>query len=323
MAEIRWWLSLRRFLLISYALGAALLLCAYYPAHNIPPLAVVLSALGGTLISVGTVRGLFEAIAREDLASTFSILADQSETGIKRVVFPAQGFDWLTEIKATRSVTIFGLRLSFAENQYYLAEFERILTQGGTVRLIMSDPRSPSMLMRYLEEPHSHPWGTDPDGWNHGLENLSDLASKLWAWREFLRNEGKDVSRLSISLFPGYPAGAYYAFDGKFYTYSYPYKIRGHSGPLYLFSPDSKVGKFYGRCLQSVVDASIPIEFAIEEILDISRRGGFADSNCLSRKPAVLVGEMFTRPRQGDPASHRQASLRVARTTAGHQRARK
>jgi hypothetical protein len=276
------------------------------------------------LISVGTVRGLFEAIAREDLASTFTILGDQSETGIKRVILPVQGFDWLAEIRATRSVTIFGLRLNFAENQYYLAEFERMLAQGGSVKLIMSDPRSPSMFMRYLEEPHSHPWGTDPDGWNHGLENLSDLASKLWAWRELLQNEGKDVSRLSISLFPGYPAAAYYVFDGKFYTYSYPYKTRGHSGPLYLFSSNSKVGKFYSQCLQSVINASVPLESAIEEILDISRRGGFSDSNCLSRQPmAALVEEVFTRPRQGNLVSHRQASLRVARTTAGHQRARK
>ncbi|MEU0577731.1 hypothetical protein ABZ465_10590 [Streptomyces griseoincarnatus] len=299
MSEIRWWLSLRRFLVISYALGATLLLCAYYPAHNVAPLAALLSALGGTLISVGTVRGLFEAIAREDLAATFTILGDQSTTGVKRIIFPVQGFDWLDEIRTSRNVTIYGLRLSFAENRYYLAEFEHILDTGGTVNLIMSDPRSPSTLMRYLEEPHSHPWGTDPHGWNNGLENLSDLASKLWAWQESLKARGKDMTRLSISLFPGFPTIAYYLFDEKIYTYGYPYGVRGHNGPLFVFSSTSKVGQFYTQCLQSIISASTPLESSIAEILDITRSGGFSDAKCLSGTPAVEFGETFSRLRQG------------------------
>jgi len=222
------------------------------------------------------------------------LLSDRARTGIERVIPQFVNFNWLPDLEEATNVTIAKLKLNFTENPSYYAALETILSKRGSVTLVMSDPRSPAMWLRYMEEPHLSPPSTPPTEttWARGLEDLAIVLYRLLIWRERLVQKGRDVSRLSLKVFPHYPTHAFYKFDDRLYVFHYPYLERGFHTPTLLFTdPTTPVYQFLDRCLHSVVNSSFPLEDEIDDIWQKYQAGSLSDERVSKSRVAVVSVE--------------------------------
>lgn len=247
-------------------------------------------------------RTLLEELKASSIAALYSegILLDKTKTGIERVIPQTVHFNWLSEIEVATHVTIAKLKLNFTHDPLYYRAFEKILEKGGTVTIILADPRSPAMWLRYMEEPNPLWCPRAPSletGWIRGLEELAEEAYRLWQWKQRLAQEGRDISRLLIAVFPHYPTHAFYKFDHRLYVYHYPYLERGFHAPAFLFTnPSTETHQFLTRCLESVIRASIPLENAIDDIWRQYQEGLFSDLQVSKAKIIIK--------REANDASH-------------------
>jgi hypothetical protein len=244
-------------------------------------------------------KALLEELKASNIAALYSegILADRAKTGIERVISQTVHFDWLSEIQGATNVAIVKLKLNFTHDPEYYAAFVKILDKGGSVTIVLSDPRSPAMWLRYKEEPNPL-WApgisTQETAWIRGLEELAEEAYRLSQWKSRLIKEGKDVSKLVIKVFPHYPTHAFYKFDNKIYVYHYPYLERGFHAPAFLFSnPATDTHRFLIRCINSIIDNSLPLETEIEDIWGRYQRGAFSDQEVA--KAEILVSNRASR----------------------------
>src|SRR6185503_15363235 len=165
--------------------------------------------------------------------------------------------------------------------RYYEA-FERILSKGGSVTLVMADPRSPAMWLRYREEPNPL-WpapnpSADATAWLKGLEELAGEAKRLDDWRIDLRRRGVNTAKLRIRVFPHYPSHAFYIFDDRIFLYTYPYGERGFHSPAYLYTnPNTPTHKFLLRCAADIVTASTPLDSVAGDIWRRYQSGDLTD----------------------------------------------
>lgn len=149
--------------------------------------------------------------------------------------------------------------------------------------LVMADPRSSAMWVRYREEPN--PLWSTPDksaqmtAWTGGLEELAGQAKKLSTWESNLRSRGIDTRKLRILVSPCYPSHAFYVFDNRIYVYSYPYGERGFHGPAYLYTnPKTDTHSFLSRCANNIVTAATPLNQAIADIWKTYESGDLSDA---------------------------------------------
>ncbi len=243
-------------------------------------------------------KKLLEELKASNIAALYNegILSDRAKTGIERVIPQTVHFDWLTEIQGATNVTIAKLKLNFTHDPSYYAAFEKVLEKSGSVTIVLSDPRSPAMWLRYREEPNPL-WTPDiptaETAWIRGLEELSEEAYRLSQWKSRLTKDGKDVSKLVIRIFPHYPTHAFYRFDNKIYVYHYPYLERGFHAPTFLFSNSATdTHHFLARCINSIVNNSLPLDAEIEDIWRRYQSGGFSDQE-------VAKAEILYRKRKG------------------------
>ena len=227
-------------------------------------------------------RNTVDQLRASNVTALYSegLLSDRMRTGIERVIARTVDFDWLPEILNARNVTIAKLKLNFTENTSYYRAFEGVLDKDGSVTIVMADPRSPAMWLRYMEEPSGASVETQSfeTVWVKGLEELAAELSRLNAWRERLLQEGRDVKRLSIRVCAHYPTHAFYRFDNRLYVYHYPYLERGYEAPAFLFTnPNTDTHKFLSRCIASVVGSSLPLENEIDDIQQKYRDGLLSD----------------------------------------------
>ncbi len=208
-----------------------------------------------------------------------ALLTDSLQTGIERVLPQTAGYDWIREIKPARDITIAKLRLNITESQQYFSALEQVLISGGSVSLVMADPRSPAMWLRYMDEPHKASGrGGSETAWISGLQKLAEELLQLAAWRERLLQAGSDPTRLYLGVFAHYPTHAFYKFDDRLYVYHYPYMQRGFHGPAFLFTDkETEVHRYLTRCLISVVHESTPIDIVVEDVADKYKKGQFSD----------------------------------------------
>lgn len=228
-------------------------------------------------------RDLLEELKAKNIAALYSegILLDKAQTGIERIIPQTVHFDWLSEIQVASNVTITKLKLNFTSDPAYYAAFESILKKGGVVTIVLSDPRSPAMWLRYREEPHPL-WtpgiATQETAWIRGLEELSEEVYRLSQWKQRLIKEKLNVDRLIIKVFPHYPTHAFYKFDNKIYVYHYPYLERGFHAPTFLFTdPTTDTHHFLTRCINSINNSAIPLEDAVDGIWKQYQNGAFSD----------------------------------------------
>src|SRR3972149_11717499 len=142
------------------------------------------------------------------LLNSEGILADRAKTGIERVRTQNVHYDWLSEIRKATNVTIAKLELNFTDNPEYYAAFEQILAKGGSVTIVLADPRSPAMWLRYMEEAKadgSSVGKEEETEWIRGLEDLAEETYRLFQWRLRLVKQGQDVGKPSLRGFPNYP----------------------------------------------------------------------------------------------------------------------
>ena len=219
------------------------------------------------------------------------LLDDSQKTGLSRIFPQTVNHNWIPAIGSARQVSIAKLKLNFTEDPEYFFAFEEVLARGGSVSIVLSDPRSPAMWLRYLEEPRGK---TDQvaseTAWILGLEELAVEISRLNNWRKRMLHEGVDAQQLYVGLFPHYPTHAFYRFDDDLYVFHYPYMARGFHAPAFLFNdPTTQTHSFLLRCNASVIDASI--ELNDEVAADVSaRHGSGALSDLIVDKSEVRVG---------------------------------
>lgn len=229
------------------------------------------------------------------LLNSEGILADRSSTGIERVLNQNVHYDWLSEIRKATNVTIAKLELNFTDNPEYYSAFEQILAKGGSVTIVLSDPRSAAMWLRYMEESKAE---TASDGkeeetaWIRGLEGLAEEVYRLFQWRVRLVKQGQDISKLSLRVFPHYPTQAFYKFDGALYVYNYPYLRRGFHAPAFLFdNPETPTYKFLKGCLEEVLAASSPLDGAFSDIWKQYQNGQLSDQAVSASHIAITKNE--------------------------------
>jgi hypothetical protein len=187
--------------------------------------------------------------------------------------------DWLPDIRGALRVTIAKLKLNFTEDPDYFIAFEDVLRRGGYVTIVMSDPRSPAMWLRYKDEPHSVAAQSET-AWALGLEEIAAEVERLQAWQERLVSRGIKTDKLRIALFPHYPTHAFYRFDDKLYVFHYPYMARGFHAPAFLFAnPGAAPHRFLLNCLDNVIDAAIPLTAKIaDDVSGRSKHGLMSDA---------------------------------------------
>ena len=211
-----------------------------------------------------------------DLIQDQHLLLDKANTGISRVYNAAVGVDWLSQAGAARrKVTIIGMRLGFTDNPAFYTQFERLLMDGGSVTLVLSDPRAVAMWLRYKEEPDP---GKHPDAWTDGLVNLASNIRLLHTWLIGLKGRKFDTSRLRVRVFQHYPSQAFFQFDDSIYEYNYPYGQRGIHAPMFLFDkPGTGPHTFLLHCIDSIVESSVDLEDVFDDIMRWREQGRFDD----------------------------------------------
>lgn len=232
-------------------------------------------------------------VKSSDLFQDQQLLLDQMSTGIRRVYSAAVGVDWLPPLSATRlHVTIISMRLGFTDNPNFYTQFERILADGGSVTLVLSDPRAVAMWLRYKEEPDP---AKNPDAWTDGLVNLASNARLLHAWQRRLKDQKVDTSRLRIRAFQHYPSQAYCQFDDSIYVYNFPYGQRGIHSPMFVFDrPGTASHTFLLRCIDSIVESSVDLEDVFDDIMRWREQGEFDDFKV--RRTEIVLQEQPSNP---------------------------
>ncbi|HEU4437541.1 MAG TPA: hypothetical protein VFR89_08750, partial [candidate division Zixibacteria bacterium] len=222
------------------------------------------------------------------------------KTGIERVLAQNVHYDWLTEIRKSTNVTIAKLELNFTDNPEYYSAFEMILAKGGSVTLVLADPRSPAMWLRYMEESKADITSNGKEeetAWIRGLEGLAEETYRLFQWRMRLIKQGQDVSKLSIRVFPGYPTQAFYKFDASLYVHDYPYLRRGFNSPAFRFEkPETPTYKFLKGCLDEVVAASVSLENAYSDIWKQYKAGQLSDQAVTGARLVINKPEGLSKP---------------------------
>ncbi len=242
------------------------------------------------------------------LLNSEGILADRAKTGIERVLAQNVHYDWLSEIRKSTNVTIAKLELNFTDNPEYYSAFEMILAKGGSVTLVLADPRSPAMWLRYMEESKADDATSngkeEETAWIRGLEDLAEETYRLFQWRVRLLKQGQDVSKLSIRVFPGYPTQAFYKFDAALYVHDYPYLRRGFHSPAFQFNnPETPAYRFLKGCLDEVVSASVPLEAAYADIWKQYKAGQLSDQTVSGSRIAIDKPEGLQKPPSEQPLS--------------------
>lgn len=239
--------------------------------------------------AVGALRQAMKTLPRQIV----DILADESparelrEMGLDQVLLQTVHYNWIEDIRRSHEVTIAKLKLNFTEDPDYLAAFESVLRRGGKVRLILSDPRSPALWLRHMEEPRTT--RNSETAWTTGPGVLAAEVAQLNAWRSRLGDYVFNGS-LYIGLSQNYPSQAFYCFDDRVYCFSYPYMVRGFHSPAFIFKDqDSPLVRFMRDCCELVVADSI--ELTDEIASDVMRKynAGKLSAAAVSRSELKIV----------------------------------
>jgi hypothetical protein len=195
---------------------------------------------------------------------------------VTRILSQTVNYNWIPEIKAARNVSIAKLKLNFTEDPEYFLAFEDVLSSGGRVSIVLSDPRSPAMWLRYMEEPrHGSIDLAGETAWVMGLEELAAEIGRLNAWQSRVLGGAIRADQLYIGLFPHYPTHAFYKFDDRLFVFHYPYLARGFHAPAFLFEvPETQVHRFLTRCHNSVVRDSIALDDGVAADVAAQYRNG-------------------------------------------------
>jgi hypothetical protein len=226
-----------------------------------------------SILSVSALRDRFTLEHREKAVSELvkisstnlqsnQLLSDIVHTGLSRVFPHAVDFNWLPYIHKAKQVTVVSIKhLRFLWTGGYIEALEALLKRGGTVTLVMADPRSPALWLRFQEE--RTPFRSRAGD----AEDLARFSIKLSEWRQHLIQEGLDTSRLSLKVFQNYPTQAFYKFDDSIFIYNYHYREAGYDAPMFLFTdPTTSVHEFLNRCIKSLITNSLPLEDVINDI---------------------------------------------------------
>ena len=175
--------------------------------------------------------------------------------------------------------------------------------------LVLADPRSPAMWLRYMEESKADATSNGKEeetAWIRGLEDLAEESYRLFQWRVRLLKQGQDVSKLSIRVFPHYPTHAFYKFDGALYVHHYPFLRRGFHAPAFQFNnPETPTYKFLKGCLDEVVAASVPLENAYSDIWKQYKAGELSDQAVAGARIAINKPEGVQKPPAEIPLSNK------------------
>jgi len=238
-------------------------------------------------------RKTLDELKNSNIATLFSegILLDRAQTGIERVISQTVHYDWLSEIVLSTNVTIAKLKLNFTNDPAYYDAFEKILEKGGSVTIVLADPRSVAVWLRYKEEPNPN-WTpkspTQETAWIRGMEELAEESYRLIQWKNKLSDEKKIINKLVIKIFPHYPTHAFYKFDNKLFVYHYPFMERGFHAPAFLFTnPNTVTYQFLLRCLNSIITAAIPLEEEYNDIWNQCQSGLLSDKEVANAKIIV------------------------------------
>ena len=204
------------------------------------------------------------------------LLSDGISTGISRVFPRAHYFNWIPYINEAKHVTIVSIKHAYFLWGTYTEALEALLERGGTVTLVIGDPRSSRLWLRYQEERtdlYSSP------GWD---EDLAKISRRLYEWRQSMSHKGHEFSRLLIKVFHNYPTGAFFKFDDRIFTYHYYYLQQGYDAPMFLFSdPKTSIYQFLNQCIESLVSSSVLLGDVIDDIWEKYEDRYFSDENIL------------------------------------------
>lgn len=215
------------------------------------------------------------------LTETSPLVADMQGTGLRRITSsaavwsPPEGF---------RDFAAVGMRIRFLQEKAFLDRLEGALRRGGTVTLVMADPRSPQVWARYRDEPLPAPYGRETVGEANQMANLANLLCIAHGWAGGLKPALR--KRLTLKVFQHYPVAAYYKVDDEVCTYHYPYRTRGLDGPVYHHGTDSKLGKHLVSCLEKVVDQALVFDETQFEDLKEWQAGGRLNDNMILKLPS-------------------------------------
>jgi hypothetical protein len=256
-------------------------------------LGAVLATLARSRFAVLQLNDATESLPRKVLELTNTqVLVDAKRLGLSRILTHTVNYDWDSKIKGSRDVVMVRMRLNLAERVQLLRAFEDVLDRNGSVTIVIPDPRSPAMWLRYMEEPkmHDDTVGTEV-AWTRGLEELALEVSRLDRWLRSLSRSNKNIARLQIKLISAYPVQAFLKFDKAIYTYPYPYLHRGYHGPAFSFEDDtSPTYAFMQSCIRSLVNSGVLLdEIAVRDIVGKYKLGLFADR--VVEKSAIVVAK--------------------------------
>ncbi len=211
--------------------------------------AAVIAIVGYLVLSLQNVE---TALSKQSLGQRASavVLSDAERVGLKGVTVHLGLWSPPAPHKEFAAV---GMRIRFVQDEAFLAQLESVLRLGGTVTLVMADPRSQQVWARYRDEPLPLPYGREAVGEANQMSNLANLLCIAYGWRDRLTSKGVDVSRLFLGMFQHYPQAAYYVVDGDLFTYHYPYRSRGLDGPVYRYSAFGTTGQHLRECLKKVL----------------------------------------------------------------------
>lgn len=189
------------FLLLAAALSGlgAILIAAGFAFPGDSTWRVVFHAVGGAVVSLGCVEVLHEISVARKVRAEFLVLGDFIEKGISRVCTGEEiGELGSSNLKATKSIAVLGIGLSWLFRDPNRVEFERILQSGREARILVPDPTS-----REIEERYEH---DEPPDFEIGLPGL---AERLRSWRTL----SAKYPRLQVRAYTRYPVANVTIFD--------------------------------------------------------------------------------------------------------------
>lgn len=270
------------FSIILLVFAIILFMVASWPLSGNDVARSICVSIAATLVSIAAIRIFYEAFASRSLTRDFKILEDSVQSGLLRIFLPGYTPDWHERIERASKITMFGITLRLLENRGIIELLTRKVNEGHTVTLVLCDPRSVTLLIRYWkDEPRAL-----PSDWPGGLVHQAQHIEKLHNWRKDLQRP----SNLNLKLFQGYPSMAIFCFDEELYYYSYPYRARGIHGPVFVFHRNSPISNSLKKTLQQISDDSIDLsDTEVGDIREKRVNGDFGDE-AIERKLERALG---------------------------------
>lgn len=157
----------------------------------------------------------------------------------KRNAKERDSYEDLKRTKERIDIIAFGLR-TFRSDKKNIAEIERYLSDGGSIRILTMDPKSKFIEQRETEEKSAK---------DHIRQSITDLVR--WATE---LNGKSSHGKIIVKGYDCMTLDFYWRLDDVLYVGSYPYGCESDQAPTYKYTKGGKGFELYSDYFKSLWD---------------------------------------------------------------------